>query len=466
MQTFPLATYNSVSYNDIAQNGHQDPFLVRQANLVLSDPYYSLMYARMLPELGHMETVKKLIEAGCFDDFMELRSEYPTHFLSAPYAQVKSLYDNANQSDTTTRKAIIISTGSYDPLHDGHLETVVLAKEHIESIGNNKVIAGFVSSSHDTYVRRKNPGGVIDYQRVHNNVIFAETSKHNQPVQWIFHDNYETLGIPHSLNFTDVIAYISKMVETYVGQNIDIYYVFGSDNAGFAMAFTHDRQDLAKAICIGRPGYSLNKETAELISSDPNLSFVQGNNPLSSTLVRSLQTGPVLVDPSEPSITVRNDITKSTTWLEHFFSPEDLKLRQKEFMTELDCELLKSFSSVRYVDESRQIAKNPTIANAVNAGDFFVGACDSGLLMDSESPYTAPYLTPFVDLIATMSMPADNIRAFNRTMWAANKKLYSGTGITVANLEAVQISFPTYLQFDKGTEIEAICGIYADIFSS
>jgi hypothetical protein len=127
---------------------------------------------------------------------------------------------------------------------------------------------------------------------------------------------------------------------------------------------------------------------------------------------------------------------------------------------------LKSFSSVRYIDESRQIAKNSTIANTVNAGNFIVGACDSGLLMDSESPYTAPYLTPFVDLIATVSMPADNIRAFNRTMWAANKKLYSGTGITVANLEAVQISFPTYLQFDKGTEIEAICGIYADIFSS
>jgi nicotinic acid mononucleotide adenylyltransferase len=465
MQTFPLATYNSVSYNDIARNGHGDPFLVRQANLVLNDPYYSLMYARMLPELGHMDTVKKLIEAGCFDDFVESRIKYPKHFLSAPYSQVKSLHDSAQQRDDKTRKAIIISTGSYDPLHDGHLETVGLAKKHIEDMGNNKVIAGFVSSSHDTYVRRKNPGGVVDYQRVHNNVIFAESSKNNQPVQWIFHDNWETLGINHSLNFTDLICYVSQMVETYVAQDIDIYYVFGSDNAGFAMTFAHGRQDLAKAICIGRPGYFLSEEIAKLISSDPNLSFIQGNNPISSTLVRSRQTTPVLVDAYTQPLIVKNDIKESTKWLEHFFSPEDIKMKQKEFLTELDCELLKSFSTVLYVDEPQRVVQKDSNTSMVNAADFLVGAFDSGLLIDAETSCRAPYMTPFVDLIARVNMPADNIRSFSKIMWTANKKFYSDTGITVADLDAVQISFPSYLQFDKDTEVETICGIYAEIFT-
>lgn len=466
MQTFPLATYSNISYDDIAENGHEDLILVRQANLVLNDPYYSLMYARMLPELGHLEAVKKLIQAGCFDDFVESRFEYPTNFLSAPYAQVKSLYDSAQRIDDKTRKAIIISTGSYDPLHDGHLETVVLAKEHIESIGNNKVIAGFVSSSHDTYVRRKNPGGVIDYQRVHNNVVFAESSRHNHPVQWIFHDDWETLGINHSLNFSDVIAYISRMVETYVGHDIDVYYVFGSDNAGFAMAFDHDRQDLAKAICIGRPGYPLSEEMAELIAFSQNLSFIQGDNPMSSTWVRSHQTTPALAEAPMQPLIVRNDIEKSTEWLEQFFAPEDLKIRQKEFMTELDCELLKSFPSVRYIDEPQHMVQKDNSINRVNIGDFLTGALGSGMRMDAETSYRAPYMTPFVDLIARFDMPADNIRSFNRAMWTANKKFYSGTGITVANLDAVQISFPSYLQFSKGAEVENICGLYADIFSS
>jgi nicotinic acid mononucleotide adenylyltransferase len=557
MQTFPLATYSSVSYNDIAKNGHEDPCLVRQANLVLNDPYYSLMYARMVPELGHMETVKKLIEAGCFDDLMESRIEYPTHFLSAPYPQIRSLYESAQQSDDKTRKAIIISTGSYDPLHDGHLETIVLAKEHIENMGNNTVIAGFVSSSHDTYVRRKNVTGVIDYQRVHNNTVFAEASKHNRPVQWIFHESWETLGVKYSLNFTDVIAYISQMVETYVGPDIDIYYVFGSDNAGFAMAFAHDRQDLAKAICIGRPGYALTEETAELIASNSNLSFVQGDNPMSSTLIRSLQTNQILAGTSVAPLVVRNDIEESTEWMKKFFSIEDLKTKQTEFWAQFDNELLKSFTEVRYIDVPQQILqtkkfldehhpqenilscdvyfegdltircsrlfdiassqshgksthfitpvadddgreyvfvdddivsgfflseikKHYIIKSAismadivikddyidiVDARDFLIGAVHSGLLMDAPTPFRAPYLSPFVDLISRASIPADNIRSFNRTMWRANKNFYAGTGITVADLDASHIGFLSYLKFDGDAEIETICEMYEEIFA-
>ena len=464
MQTFPLATYSDVSYNEIAEGGHEDPILVRQANLVLNDPYYSLMYARMLPELGHSKTVEKLIQAGCFDDFVETRFEYPTNFLSAPYPQVKSLYDDAQRNDGTTRKAIIISTGSYDPLHDGHLETVVLAKEHIESIGNNKVIAGFVSSSHDTYVRRKNPGGVIDYQRVHDNVLFAKTSKHNQPVQWIFHDDWETLGINHSLNFTDAIAYISRMVETYVATGIDVYYVFGSDNAGFALAFAHDRSDLTKAICIGRPGYPLNAEMTELISSNPNLSFIQGDNPMSSTLVRSQRKGPVVCESAPQSLWVRNNIAEATQWMDKFLSYEDLKRKQKEFLTDIDNELLKSFSNVQFVDEKQQISDENTVM--VNAGDFLVGAFNNGLMMGIETPFRAPYMSPFVDLISTVGIPADNIRAFNKTMWAANAKFYSETALDVAALDAEQTSFLSYLKFDKNSGVEKICETYAAIFAA
>ncbi len=53
--------------------------------------------------------------------------------------------------------AIIVTTGSFSPLHEGHIDAMVAAKKYVECLGYN-VIQGIISLSHDGYVSYKNNG--------------------------------------------------------------------------------------------------------------------------------------------------------------------------------------------------------------------------------------------------------------------------------------------------------------------
>lgn len=50
-----------------------------------------------------------------------------------------------------SKNAIIVSTGSFSPMHEGHVQSMLIAKNHIEKMGYN-VIQGVISLSHDAYV--------------------------------------------------------------------------------------------------------------------------------------------------------------------------------------------------------------------------------------------------------------------------------------------------------------------------
>lgn len=289
MQTFPLATYSDVPYTDIATSGTTDTFLIRQANIVLSDTYYSRLYHKTMETASHQEAVDVLLAAGCIDDKVEERVRYSTDYMSAPYELMKERYDREEAVNPSIRKAIVIATGSYDPMHEGHIESVIRARDYIESTGKGKVIAGVLSASHDHYVRRKNPGGVPAEERIRDNDAFLAASPHNKPEQWLFHDKWEALGYHVSTNFTDVIDHIADMVKVHVHDDIDIYYVFGSDNAGFGMAFDHGEEGLAKGICVGRPGYELRPEMRERLKNSTTLFYTRGTNAMSSTQIRAMR---------------------------------------------------------------------------------------------------------------------------------------------------------------------------------
>lgn len=558
MQTHPLETYSDVSYEDIRKNGHSDPTLVRQANLVLSDPFYSHLYKSVYASQGHQEAVRTLISAGCIDDLLDERMVYPTHFYSAPYTLVKRLHEETKAEFPEARQAVVISTGSYDPLHEGHMESLIRAKEYIENNENAKVIAGFMSPSHDAYVRLKNPGGVVDFQRIHDNTIFVENAEYNKPRQWIFHENWETLGVDVPVNFSDVVLYIDNMVKYYVGNNIDVYYIFGSDNADFGLAFTHNNPNLAKGICIGRPGYNLAPEMEKVIAESSTLFYAQGFNGMSSTQVRALRSEIIIPEKEENNLpfVLRDDIRQATQWLNPILGEKDLKARCEVFSATVEDELNKVFPQVKVlnVEEQLQVTKSYLKANFPNqkilscdvyfegdktlrasrlfdisssqshgknshyttpvegedsneyvfvdddivsgfflsevkkqfniadavsmadlsvqdayfdiadSRDFLIGALNGGLMMDAEAPFRAPYLSPFVDLISRLSMPADNILDFNRAIWKANAVFYKNTGLTVADLPQEQSTFLTYMGFADGESITDICLQYTGFF--
>lgn len=556
MQTFPLATYSPINYHDILTHGTTDSILFRQAQLVLKDAYYSKLYNRLMEDMEHQEAVDILINAGCFDDMLEERVVFNTYFMSAPYTMVHKAYLAAKNAGKQ-KMAVIIATGSFDPLHDGHIESVVKAKEFIESQGST-VIAGFMSPSHDTYVRRKNPGGEGVFNRIHENMVFLENSAVNQP-QWIYHENWEATGIDASTNFTDVITYIDGMVKAHVATDVDVYYVFGSDNQHFGLAFDHNDDSMAKGICVGRPGYNLCDEMVITIDNSSTLNFVQGNNGMSSTQVRAEKEATTKEGKNVDMLpfVIRNDVSLSTSWMKTYIPEEELRHKVSTFTSTLVAAFNKSFPIVNLLDVEAQLEYTKGYLNKhfkgqpvlscdvylegdktlrasrlfdvassqhhgktiyynddmesintdkteyvfvdddifsgfflkevkekynivdavsmahltagdfldiVDARDFIVGGVYGGLMIDAEVPFRVPYLTPFVDLVSRASMPANNIRLFNREIWGANESFYAGTGITVSMLPIEQSVFLYSMGFDKDTTIENICNTYGKSF--
>lgn len=63
---------------------------------------------------------------------------------------------STNSTSTNSRKKVVlVTTGSFNPVHSGHLEIVKLAKRRIEEQGDLIVSAILFSPSHDAYVARK-----------------------------------------------------------------------------------------------------------------------------------------------------------------------------------------------------------------------------------------------------------------------------------------------------------------------
>lgn len=560
MQTFPLEL-TDLTYGDILNGASTDPILIRQAKLVLGDPYYSLLYRRLCASVSNQEAICTLIAAGCFDDLLEERIQHPTHFMSAPYPQVKRLHDETKASAPGMRQAVVVSTGSYDPLHEGHMESVVRAKEFIEASGKAKVIAGFMSPSHDSYVRRKNPGGIVDFQRVHENTVYVENASYNKPQQWIFHENWEALGINLAVNFTDVVIYIDGMLKAHVGNDIDVYYVFGGDNAAFGLTFAHNDNSMVKGICVGRPGYSIDPVLFQQIEECSTLFYTEGFNGMSSTQIRALRGESSFPEESEsPGLPflLRDDLYRATLWMENSLGKENHVKKCDKFMVSLKAEFQKSFPEVKtlnvedqlektslyvkekfpnrnilscdiyfqgdktlrasrlfdisssqehgkssyyafpedmeahdekeyvFVDDDivsgfflSEVKKKLKITEAVSMADicveepyldiadtrdFLIGALNGGLMMDADTPFRAPYLSPFVDMIARLSMPAENIRAFNIAIWEANAEFYRGTDFRVKDLPVEQGSFLKNMGFNDHESIVDICLVYKEMF--
>jgi nicotinic acid mononucleotide adenylyltransferase len=67
----------------------------------------------------------------------------PTEHLSEKLANLKS----------TKPLAVLVGTGSYNPVHIGHIEILKLAKEKLKD--KFEIIGGFISPSHESYVSAK-----------------------------------------------------------------------------------------------------------------------------------------------------------------------------------------------------------------------------------------------------------------------------------------------------------------------
>jgi NAD+ synthetase len=232
----------------------------------LKDPFYSTVLAMT----GRWDDV---LNAGFFDDGAPGPDEVknwkpqwevlPLNWFSTPVFKIHqrlaslgldqlSRSINASSNPTLPNKlddkwlAVILSTGSFNPIHNGHLDMMEQGKQAVEAHGG-VVIGGYLSPSHDLYVSSKLRKEALSARhRLH--LCELATLKSD----WLMADGWEALDLHYPVNFTDVIIHLERYLAAHIATHkpIHIVYVYGSDHAGFGLTFVQR----GKAVCLHRPG--------------------------------------------------------------------------------------------------------------------------------------------------------------------------------------------------------------------
>ncbi|KKT74659.1 MAG: NH(3)-dependent NAD(+) synthetase [Candidatus Peregrinibacteria bacterium GW2011_GWA2_44_7] len=236
---------------------------IRLAWQILRDPYYSRLYQ-------YRGSIPHLYDAGFFDDrrdssYDNQKRENP-HWLVTPTQKISRRIQDLHTDKKSTEYdkkpfIVLLTTGGFSPLHRGHIEMMELAKEDLEKRGF-LVVGGYVSPSHDVYISKKYAHR--DYP--HSADRITACRKMLSLNDWLMVDPWESVHNSIEIRFTEVIERLKKYLRRHIvlpnGRSLQVFYVFGSDNASFAYAFLGK----GHAICIQRPGHI---KTFKKIANDP-----------------------------------------------------------------------------------------------------------------------------------------------------------------------------------------------------
>ena len=210
---------------------------------ILRDRFYSKVYKEY-------ESIDMCYKAGFIDDNIDIENIdfYNLQLLTTPYGK---LFNNLENNDK--QPIVLLSTGGFAPIHDGHIEMMEVAKKKLQEKGYN-VIGGYFSPSHDKYVLTK--------------PLMSETYEYRlqkcqekiQDNNWLMIDPFECKYINTYVNFTDIINRLEQYLQKYVDKRIKVAYVFGSDNLDFMYCFEND----GIGVCVER---DLNNKNFQLMKN-------------------------------------------------------------------------------------------------------------------------------------------------------------------------------------------------------
>jgi nicotinic acid mononucleotide adenylyltransferase len=236
------------AYRAALASGHTNADL-RYAWKLLRDPYYRAMRS-------HYQSREAFRAAGFFDDGLDTQMDAPAYtdlrLLTTPYHKILRRLCQLDEFDPAQLIAyppiVLLTTGGFSPIHNGHLDMMELAKNAMIEQGHT-VLGGYLSPSHDSYVSTKYDGGagLLDAHRLrlcHEAVATSE---------WLMVDPWEARYVPRALNFTDVILRLERYLNYHLRLPVPLRvgYVFGGDNAAFVRVFL----SRGYGVCIERPGY-------------------------------------------------------------------------------------------------------------------------------------------------------------------------------------------------------------------
>lgn len=152
---------------------------------------------------------------------------------------------------------ILLLTGCFAPIHQGHLEAMKDAKEYVEKVLGKKVSTGFFGFCHDNYVSSKTEKWSYDKRKEY----FLD---HPLKSDWMLPLEYEAKN-SCSLNFTTVY---DALVKKY---NREVIMLCGSDNQDFHKVFTEDETVIIFKRDLKSIG-TMSKNVVSLESRNPSVS--------------------------------------------------------------------------------------------------------------------------------------------------------------------------------------------------
>lgn len=278
------------------------------------DPYYA--------ELYQLYGKSFIDEAGYFPDTSTIDEniENSLNILCTP------LFHVTTQLASAKNPCVLLNTGSFCPIHDGHIHMMEQAKKAAELKGYN-VVAGYFSPGHDEYIFSKVKSKALP---IHERLRLINESA--METGWLSADPWEGLFCKVAVNFTDVVYRLEKYIEKHTGKKIPVFFVCGSDNARFALTFFNK----GHCIVVNRPGYEdrFLKYKEKCIEQKDRIIFTEGYNDNSSTRMREFHIIKKVASHVVIRTTGNTEESKVNQILKEYFNDiriENIALQQKIF---------------------------------------------------------------------------------------------------------------------------------------
>lgn len=290
---------------------------------VLKDPYYSEVYRQnpTLAALNEAGFIKATLPCPSLADFYDkTRTE---HLICTPVGKV---LDNL-EHNTGKTPVVLLSTGGFYPLHDGHIHMMEVARSTLVANGYD-VVGGYFSISHNSYVSKKpfNKSRIGPYERI------AQCHKQVEDSNWLMVDPWESIYNSTYINFTNVLCRLEWYMQTYVDKRIRVAYVCGGDNAGFMHCF----QKHGIGVCVNRIGWSNSFEKMRMETNSENIYYVDENTPKFDFCSRDIrkkqnEIAPQKSDDAAGEYIIRDEGILPLLQFQNVVSIDMLKKAQKEF---------------------------------------------------------------------------------------------------------------------------------------
>lgn len=237
---------------------------------VLRDEYYNLIYKKY-------NDTDLLFKSGFIKDTLtpEQINFIDSYSATLPITPYNKLL---GKIDDNKKQIVLLSTGGFNPIHEGHIEMMELAKKELEKRGFD-VIGGYFSISHRDYINTKKDVYNNEFERLQNAQL--KISNH----EWLMIDPFESIFMPTYVNFTEIIKRLKIFLNKYLSKNIEIAYVFGADNAEFMYCF----EQKGIGVCVNRDKNNNLFIKIKNKLENPNCIFINNNSNTSKLSSRNIR---------------------------------------------------------------------------------------------------------------------------------------------------------------------------------